>query len=94
MLYTAVQTRRVFPATLPFGKQERFALSYRTLYKALAYEKSNFWDYWTGVLAGFEERPRAKRANQNTEIHNHFRPKQGLPPVCPIADCNLFINVL
>jgi hypothetical protein len=36
MLYTAVQTRRVFPATLPFGKQERFALSYRTLYKALA----------------------------------------------------------
>ena len=28
MLYTAVQTRRVFPATLPFEKRKRFALSY------------------------------------------------------------------
>jgi hypothetical protein len=25
MLYTDVQTRQVFPATLPFGKRERFA---------------------------------------------------------------------
>jgi hypothetical protein len=83
MLYTAVQTRRVFPATLPFGKQERFALSYRTLYKALASLRSK--------ANRCEERPKAKRANPNTEIHN---PKQGLPPVCPIADCNLFINVL